>query len=159
MHPVPMPSRVLAISALIASLSSAADLPKAAALLEQHCLKCHNASVKMSGLSLVGLADATKGGLHGPAIIPGKPDDSNLIRMISGDKPKMPMQAAPLSAADVAEIRNWIAAGAPWPEALQPGRTQDTLWSLQPLTKPAVPRMESQWPRTPIDAFVLAKLN
>src|SRR4051794_14440637 len=126
MHPAPMLSRALAISALIASLSSAADLPKAAALLEQHCLKCHNATIKMSGLSLLSLADATKGGIHGPAIVPGKPDDSNLIRMISGDKPKMPMQAAPLSPADVAEIRNWIAAGAPWPENLRATPKQDT---------------------------------
>src|SRR5690348_7323350 len=136
--------RALVLSLVIAFVATAAEVPKAATLLEQHCLKCHNDSVRMSGLSLVSLADATKGGLHGPAIVPGKPDESNLVRMISGDKPKMPMQAAPLSAADVAEIRKWIADGAPWREDLRTGRKKETWWSLEPLVKPAVPRVESK---------------
>src|ERR1051325_9669830 len=144
---------------LLASLAHGAQLPTAAALLEEHCLKCHNRSVKMSGLSLVSLADAGKGGLHGPAIVPGKPDESNLVRMISGDKPKMPMQGAPLSAAEVAAIRKWIADGAAWPEDLRADRKKEELWSLLPPAKPPVPKVESGWAKTPVDAFILAKLN
>jgi hypothetical protein len=151
----------------MASFAGADELPKAAAILEENCLKCHNSSVKMSGLSLASAADARKGGLHGPAIVPGKPDESILLRMISGDKPKMPMQGTPLSAAQVAEIRNWIEQGAPWPEELRANRPADrqpdvkksALWSLRPLTTPPVPRLESSWARTPIDAFVLARLQ
>src|ERR1041385_4812235 len=86
--------RAAAFCALIASVPvCAADLPKAAAILEEHCLKCHNPSVRMSGLSLASAADAAKGGAHGPAIVAGMPDQSLLLRMISGEKPKMPMQA------------------------------------------------------------------
>src|SRR3954454_17107908 len=46
---------------------AAGDLPKAAATLEEKCLKCHNPSVRMGGLSLASAADAQKGGAHGPA--------------------------------------------------------------------------------------------
>ena len=132
----------------------AADPPPAAAILQQHCLQCHNPSARMSGLSLATAEDAQKGGLHGPAVVPGKPDEGMLLRMISGDKPKMPMQAAPLSAAEVAEIRAWIVAGAPWTKALKKAK----LWSLEPLRKPPVPPA-SKWAITPIDAFVLARLD
>ena len=137
----------------------AADLPKAATILEQHCLKCHNPSVRMSGLSLASATDAAKGGAHGPAIVAGLPDQSLLLRMISGEKPKMPMQAPPLSAAQVEEIREWIQQGATWPEELRADRAQGALWSLRPLARPAIPRVESNWVRTPIDTFVLAKLK
>src|SRR5689334_18553353 len=99
-----MLSRALAICVFGAFAAYAADPSQATAILEQRCLKCHNASAKMSGLSLETSGDARAGGLHGPAIVPGKPEESLLLRMITGDKPRMPMQSAPLSAAEVAEI-------------------------------------------------------
>jgi hypothetical protein len=142
-----------------ATLAAAAELPRAAATLEEKCLKCHNPSVRMGGLSLATASDATKGGAHGPAVVPGKPDDSLLIRMISGDKPKMPMQGTPLSSAQVAEIRRWIEQGAPWPENLRADRKKSELWSLRPLRQPPVPSADSKWLRTPIDAFILATLR
>ena len=89
----------------------------------------------MSGLSLASAADARKGGLHGPAIVPGKPEQSLLLGMISGEKPKMPMGDAPLSPAQVAEIRTSIEQGALWPDATPPGSGKAALWSLQPLRK------------------------
>jgi len=154
-----IPLRSAAIGALIAaSVPGATDLPKAAEILETHCLRCHNSSARMSGLSLATAADARNGGLHGPAIVPGKPDESLLIQMISGEKPKMPMQSPPLTGAQVAEIRSWIEQGAPWPEELRADRKKADLWSLRPLRKVEVPTAESAWVRTPIDAFVLAKL-
>jgi mono/diheme cytochrome c family protein len=151
--------RALTGALFVAWLARAADLPRAAAILEENCLKCHNQSVRMSGLSLATAADAKRGGLRGPAIVPGKPGEGSLLGMITGEKPKMPMQAAALSAAQVAEIRRWIANGAPWPEELRADRKRSELWSLQPLSKPVAPQLESKWVRTPIDAFILAKLN
>jgi len=53
----------------------------------------------------------------------GKPDESNLQRMISGEKPMMPMQSAPLTGAQVADIRAWIEQGSAWPEDLQQNET------------------------------------
>src|SRR4029077_19426930 len=110
---------------------------------------------RTSGLSLASGADMKQGGTQGPAIVPGKPDESLLIRMISGEKPKMPLASQPLSKEQVAEIRSWIEQGAPWPA--QTGNEE--WWSLQALRKPAVPDVQSDWVRTPIDAFILARLN
>jgi hypothetical protein len=151
----------LSILLFLTCLSSAmADgLPKAAAMLEEKCLKCHNRSVRMGGLSLVSAADAQKGGAHGAAVVPGNADASFLLRMVSGDKPKMPLQGTPLSAAEVAEIRSWITQGAPWPQELISDRGKADLWSLRPLRTPDVPKSDSSWVRTPIDAFVLATLR
>ena len=120
--------------------------------------------MKMSGLSLASAADAKRGGAHGPAIVPGKPEEGMLIKMISGEKPKMPMQAAPLSAGEIVEIRRWIEQGALWPAGGEPGRKNGDWWSLQPLKQPLVPNVESTWVRTTwvrtsVDAFVLAKLR
>src|SRR5260370_4226829 len=142
----------------VASTARAAEPPKAVVILAERCLKCHNTSPRMSGLSLASAADARKGGLHGPAIVPGKPEESLLLGMITGDKPKMPMGDSPLSPAQVAEIRTWIEQGALWPDAPSTGSDKAALWSLQPLTKPPVPQSESHFTRNPIDAFVAAKL-
>src|SRR4051812_25368449 len=111
--------RQVVLAAAIAAASSAAAEPsKAIAILTTRCFMCHDA------------AFARK------AIVPGKPDESLLVRMIAGDKPgdkpRMPKQGAALSPAEVGEIRAWIAQGAVWPDAV--------LWSLQPLKKPAVPQ-------------------
>jgi hypothetical protein len=145
---------------LMASFAIAADAPLATLILEENCLHCHNSTARMSGLSLATAAEATKGGLHGPAIVPGKAEEGTLLRMISGEKPKMPLQGTPLSPTQVAEIRKWIEEGAPWPsDGLRADRKKDALWSLQPLRKPEIPAVQSAWVRTPIDAFVLAKLN
>ena len=91
------PSRQVFLAAFaVAAIVRGAEPPKAAAIVAERCLKCHNASVRMSGLSLASAADAKKGGLHGPAIVPGKPEESLMVRMISaekpGEKPRMPMQ-------------------------------------------------------------------
>jgi hypothetical protein len=153
-------SRNLILAAFaLAPIARAAEPPTAVAILTERCLKCHNSSPRMSGLSLASAADAKKGGLHGPAIVPGKPEQSLLLGMISGDKPKMPMGDAPLSPAQVASIRTWIEQGALWPDALPVGSGKAPLWSLQPLTKPPVPQSESRATRNPIDAFVAAKLT
>ena len=152
-------SRQVFLAALaVAAIAGAAEPPKAAAILAEHCLKCHNSSVRMSGLSLASAADARKGGLHGPAIVPGKPEESLLVRMISGEKPKMPMQGAPLSPARGGGDPDLDRTG----RALAgcPGRGQR---KGRALVAPAAQEAsgstaESRWVRNPIDAFVAAKL-
>src|SRR6185295_8179426 len=101
--------------------------------------------------SLASAADARKGGAHGSAVMPGKPGESLILRMISGDKPMMPMQGTPLSPTEIHEIRTWIEQGAPWPENLRADRRKSDLWSLRPLSKRSGPAS--------IDAFVLATLR
>jgi hypothetical protein len=75
---------------------------------------------------------------------------------------KMPPKE-PLHPDQVALVREWINAGAPWDESgsLQPGPAgQAVLWVLRPLVRPAPPTVQpSSWPANPIDAFILARLG
>ncbi len=118
-------------------------------LLTARCQICHNEQVNAGGLALTTMNRIREGGNRGPAIVPGKPDQSLLYRLISGGQPAMPKQGEPLSKAEVESVRQWIANGAPWTEASQ-------WWSLQPLTRPPVPNVATI---NPIDAFILSKLR
>ena len=133
-----------------------------APILESQCVRCHEGDKPKGGLSLVSAARFKQGGESGPIVVPGKPDESMLVDYISGGKPEMPKDAKPLSAKEVATIRQWIENGAVWPEnvELTDKRRHDlNWWSLQPLSRPSPPAVRSDWVRTPIDSFILAKLT
>ncbi len=133
-----------------------------APLLERRCLGCHGAKVQKGGLSLATAAEAREGGDSGPAVVPGKPNESLLLRLVSGPKPKMPRNARPLNAAQVALLRAWIKEGAKWPATLtlKDRKAGGDWWSLAPLKRPAVPAVrQAGWVRNPIDAFLLARLE
>jgi hypothetical protein len=135
---------------------------RVAPILEARCIYCHSGSKPKGDLSLVSEADLSKGGESGAAVVAGQPDESLLLAYVEGEDPLMPQEGKPLSPADVAAIREWIESGADWPDGLQlADKRQYDLdwWSLRPLVRPEVPRVESDWIRTPIDAFVLKKLN
>jgi len=81
-------------------------------LLRANCIGCHKASKNKGGLDLSNHAALSKGGKHGLALKPGKPEDSRLIKDISGTEPVMPEEGEALTAAEVALITRWIAQGA-----------------------------------------------
>lgn len=84
-------------------------------IVKQHCLVCHTGvMVETSGkLRMESLADLLKGGVHGPAIVPGRSAESLLVKRIEGTiQPKMPLQGS-LPPEQVALIKAWIDAGAP----------------------------------------------
>ena len=144
-----------------------------APIFELHCVRCHQGEKPKGGLSLVERRFVLAGGESGPAIVPGKPDESLLLDNVSGDKPEMPKDGPKLTAAEVAVLRRWIAAGAPWPDGmlLTDKRPIDRhWWSLEPLAHPAVPtfaasdlkplrRKRTSLKPNAIDAFILAKLR
>jgi mono/diheme cytochrome c family protein len=142
---------------------------KVAPIFERHCVVCHQGERPKGDLSLATAGGLAKGGTTGPVVEAGKPDESLLVEAISGDKPAMPQKGKPLSKVEVATIRQWIADGAAWPKDLvlrdkRLAGADDQWWSLQPLKRPAVPQIKpdsgsSAWVRTPIDAFILAKLS
>ncbi len=115
------------------------------------CVHCHGPGKAKGGLRLDGraaaLAELDSGGR---AIVPGHPEKSELLRRVttteSGDR--MPPRGDPLGPEQVAVLRRWIAAGAEWP----------LHWAYRPLVKPAVPDGSGNWPRTPIDRFILRTL-
>ncbi len=114
------------------------------------------------GLVLSGQATATAGGDNGPAVAPGKPDESLLWQRIAADE--MPPKK-PLPAAERAVLREWIASGAKWgSDPIDPFRfTSDSRagydwWSLQSVARPRPPAVKhASWPRGDIDRFVLAR--
>src|SRR5262249_51410409 len=121
------------------------------------------AKTQRGGLSLASGADLAAGGDSGPVLVASKPNDSLLIKMISGTKPKMPKKAAPLKPEQIALLKKWIEQGAPWPKdlTLAERREQGEIWgSLRPLARPQVPGVKTAGRvRTPIDAFIFYRLE
>jgi hypothetical protein len=115
----------------------------------------------MSGLDLRRREDLLKGGKRGPAIVPGKSAESLLYRAIAqNDELKMPPGKAPLPAADLETIREWIDAGAAWPTPTSAAPESATWWAFRKPHRPEIPAVkDSAWVRTPIDAFILHKLE
>ena len=135
-----------------------------APILSGRCLSCHNETEAEGELSFSTAESLFAGGESGQVIEKGDPDNSLLIHYVSGDEPEMPRDADPLSAAEIATLRKWIEQGARWPAGLElrPPEVSDTdWWSLQPLRRPAVPRIPeplAALARNPLDHFVLAAL-
>ena len=81
-------------------------------IFKRHCLGCHTEGKAKGGLRLDDLDALRKGGKHGALFVAGQPDQSLLIKQVTGDPPEMPENEAPLSAAKVKLLRDWIAQGA-----------------------------------------------
>lgn len=132
-------------------------------ILSQRCHSCHGAKKAQAGLRLNGKNVALAGGDNGKVIVPGKSLESKLIRLVAGveDDAIMPPEGEPLSKEQIGLLRAWIDQGADWPEAADArdaaGRDH---WAYQPPVRPALPAVKnSKWCRTPIDHFVLARLE
>ena len=106
------------------------------------------------------------GGETGPAIEPGNPDESLLLQRIRDGE--MPPGDKKMSAEELTVIEKWVAAGAATardePEKLDAGLgitpEEREFWSFQPLKRPAIPELNNtDRVRTPIDAFIAAKLQ
>lgn len=130
-----------------------------APIFREHCLKCHQPGSAEGDLSLATF-DGLRDFLY---VVPGRPDQSYLIDVISGPQPAMPKEGKPLSEEQVALIRRWIAAGAVWPDGLiiKTVSAATSNWSLQPLASVKPPKCDAApggLPRNPIDRFVAARL-
>ncbi len=140
-------------------------------VLAGKCYECHSRESKVKGGLQVDTRTALlSGGDSGPAIVPGQPEKSLLIKAISGkDKNlSMPTKGEKLTSAQVADFEAWIKMGAPDPRVAtgklvskilyDPAKVK-THWAYQPVSKAAAPTVKDKWVQTPIDAFVLAKLQ
>jgi mono/diheme cytochrome c family protein len=171
---------------LLAAVSHAAPSrpsPEAAlagaahSILAKRCFQCHGAS-RISGLDLRTRPGAMRGGSRGPALVPGKPEESSLYQFVSGKGAAVMPPGGALPPAEQYLLRRWIAAGAPWPTEGRKGKgerrngeTPSTSpvafplspsknWAFVPLKRPKVPVVKNrQWVRSPIDAFVLSRLE
>ncbi len=143
--------------------------------LEEHCTACHSRENAESDLAVDSLAGLVKGGLRGSAIVPGKPEESLLIRAVRhGELLKMPPKSK-LSAREVTALAKWIQDGAFWPDAEPVPLNTDTagdplaveftdeqrsFWAFQPPQSMPLPEVATDRRVTsPIDAFVLHRLE
>ena len=148
-------------------------------ILAKHCLKCHGEGPKIrGGFRLDSRAAVLRGGDLGSAAKPGDPAQSLLIKAINYIELEMP-PAGKLPAREIDVLTRWVKEGIPWtpdsqtasapaadrnnatPADNHPARPVDGQgWSLRPVSRPAVPVVTRQdWCRTPIDAFILSKLE
>ncbi len=165
------------VLALGAAIVFAAQQPtdvfkqKVAPIFEQNCVMCHGEKIQRSGLDLRTEQAIMKGGKRGATVVPGKPEESLLYKLITHkEEPAMPM-GDKLSDADIAAIAEWIKGIAPDTKASAdaiPTRNAGYAitakdrqwWSFVKPVRPAVPTVKnSKWVRNEIDAFVLSKLE
>src|SRR5688572_11398044 len=133
----------------------------ARAIVEAKCVVCHGASVQMSDLDLRETATILKGGKRGPAVVPGKAEESLLYKAVKREgELQMPPGKVALTPAEVAILRDWINAGARLDPSPQPLGASATWWSFRKPVRPTVPTVKNAAAvRNPVDAFILAKLE
>jgi len=131
-------------------------------LFVQHCVSCHGPEKQKAGLRLDSKTGWQAGGENGPAVVPGNPDKSLLVKAIRGADgvARMPPKGK-LSDREVAVLTTWVKDGANDPRTGGPVRIGGTSaeeakrwWAFQPVTRPAVPKTAFAHP---VDAFVAAK--
>jgi len=84
-------------------------------ILRDSCIKCHGEKATRNNLDLTSRAGLLRGGDHGPAVVPGRPERSLLIRAVhyQGDFQMPPKQK--LDSKQIADLVEWVKRGAPWP--------------------------------------------
>jgi cytochrome c553 len=141
-------------------------------VLTARCVRCHGGKSTEAELNLTDRDGLMRGGSSGPAIVVGNARDSLLYKLITHVRePHMPHNAGKLPPDTVAHFANWIDHGAPYDRPLRgPGETPwwekkipesaRQFWSFQPLLRQAPPDVKgAAWVRTPIDRFILARLE
>jgi len=148
-----------------------------APLLAARCLECHSADHEINGGLRLDLRDGwAQGGDSGPAIVPGEPERSLLVRAIRWEAgaPQMPPDGK-LAAAEIEIIEQWVRRGAHDPRTgsieprtrLLPGASTGMtaeegrrFRSFAPLADPTPPEVaDPAWNRHPIDRFIRARLD
>lgn len=141
-------------------------------ILIERCLECHSHEKKIKGgLALDTRADWAAGGDSGPAIVPGKPAESLLMKAVSWEDHDLQMPPKrKLSEAEIKALTDWIQAGAADPRTSTAERKKTSgamsveagrkFWSYAPIQEASVPDVKDKsWPYGSIDRFVLAGLE
>jgi len=84
-------------------------------VLARSCYACHGPEKQLSGLRVDSRAALVAGGRRGPALTPGKPEESLLVKAVRHEGLEMPLGGTRLRDADIAAIEEWIRGGAVWP--------------------------------------------
>jgi mono/diheme cytochrome c family protein len=140
-------------------------------LLVKHCYECHSAGDVDGGLNLDSKAGVARGGDSGQVIVAGAPDQSLLVEAVRYQNRDLQMPPkGRMSDSEIAILEKWVRLGVPDSRTEdRPGAVRPTgmsiqdgreFWSFRPVADPAVPAVQNaDWVQTPIDAFVLTKLE
>lgn len=121
-------------------------------IINKKCITCHGGVKAKAGFSLLFREDALAKTESGkPAIIPGNPEGSEMIRRLSLKDPeeRMPYHHDPLPQEEKKILTEWIRQGAKWGEH----------WAYVPLKPVDVPDITDKWVKNDIDRFILKKLD
>jgi mono/diheme cytochrome c family protein len=134
----------------------------------EHCHQCHSAeSEKVKGGLLVDSREALlKGGDSGPALVPGDPEKSLLIKAIryNDENLQMPPKGKKLTDDQIKHLEEWVKIGAPDPRGVkakiaEAPRASDH-WAFKPIKMPAPPAVKNaRWAQSPVDQFIVQKLE
>ncbi len=149
--------RLLLLIILTATLSAQDFERDVRPIFLRHCQKCHNDKTRSSGLSLSSKVALSEGGNRGPGF-------EWLLKAVRQDGPlKMP-PAGKLSPTEIAKLELWVAEGAPWresePAIAKTKEERRNHWAFKAPVRHSLPAVTaSKWVRTPIDQFILARLE
>ncbi|MGL6076378.1 MAG: PSD1 and planctomycete cytochrome C domain-containing protein [Fimbriiglobus sp.] len=141
-------------------------------VLVEKCYKCHSAQSKSvkGGLRLDSRAGLLAGGESGPAIVAKDVKAGTFLEAIRYKNPDLQMPPTDkLPHAVIKDFETWIATGAAWPtetgtetvvsKGFEINARKAEHWAWKPIARPAVPKLDSTWPRDDVDRFLLAKLT
>ncbi|MCH2591345.1 MAG: DUF1549 domain-containing protein, partial [Planctomycetales bacterium] len=134
-------------------------------IFKAHCFRCHGPGTNEGEVRLDRKPLAMKGGETGRALVPGHAEKSLLVRLVEGRGPgdaRMPPEGEgrALRPAEIRLITEWINRGVAWPDGIDDQADRLSLWSLRPIQRPEVPRVEDRdWVQNPIDNFILSGLE
>ncbi len=167
-RPAPWLLAVLLSQPLIAASADDGEFfeKKIRPLLAEHCYACHSSTSQpvMGGLVLDQEEGFRKGGSRGSPVVAGDPESSLLIRAVThqDEKLRMPL-AGRLPDEEIALLADWVRMGAPWGVAAGMDRTASGtagFWAFEPPVEPSLPQVRrDDWVRSPIDRFILARLE
>lgn len=167
---------VFAVWLGVAAIALAADEPRLnfeediVPILEARCVQCHGSEIRKAGLDLRRKFTMVAGGDSGTALVPGQPAESLLIEKIV-NKEMPPKGEDPLDQKQIDILRKWVLSGAPTKLPtelpLEMNDADETVsdddrqfWAFQPPQRVVPPSVKNAARvRTPIDAFLLAKLE
>lgn len=107
------------ICLLFASFSRAEEIDfekQVAPILTAHCVRCHNPTKSRAGLDLSTHESALIGSDAGEVLVPGKPEESLLVKRAKDGSMPPETDGRRLTAEEVAVFRAWVGAGAKWPK-------------------------------------------
>jgi hypothetical protein len=131
-------------------------------ILNKNCITCHGGVRRKAGFSLLFRSEALAKTESGkPAIIPGDPDHSEMIRRLTLKDPeeRMPYRHAPLADNDIKILRNWVKQGAQWGDHWAYTIVQPTAVPSEGKLLGFIGAAKEDWAKNDIDHFILQKLQ